>query len=384
MLRRARERSESFWRIAVEGRHHILFLVSLVTLLILGAWWTILFHQNVDEIYGRSLENLRLQTRLAALEAQVMSGPRAPRGSELEVVPAGTMPPTGFDESLAPRWPELAIRPRPEVIANLQVHHRRKVIQVFGEGALLMILIFISMAMLYYMVLVEGRVRRSMENFLSTVTHELKTPIAGMKALLQTLSARSIPEEKRKHFLEMGLRESARLQHLVDNVLVANRLNRKRMQINVQAVDLLPLLHKEVESRRQLFATARELTLSCDDGVVVAADPEALGIVIENILDNALKYSAQEPRVEVVVERSGGDVSISVVDNGIGMDDDDMTHIFDRFHRATQNGIKAVKGSGLGLYIARNLARAIGGDLVASSAGRGRGSTFTVRLRAWQ
>lgn len=367
-----------------EGRHHVLFLASVLTLLILGSYWTILFRQNVEEIHQASLEHIRMETQLEALRMQSQAEPNPRPGDEREVIPLAETPRTGFEVPLGPRWPDLALRPRAGLIRQIEQRYRIKLIQVVGEGAMLVILILITMLMLYYMFLVEARVRRSMENFLSTVTHELKTPIAGMKALLQTLSTRSIPEEKRAEYLEMGLRESARLQHLVDNVLVANRLDRKRMQIEVQPVELRPLLERVVGSWRRVFPGAGTLRLSCPDSVVVAADPEAVGIVLDNLLDNAFKYSPQNPQITIVVESDQDSVSISVGDQGIGMDPADIENIFEKFHRATQNGVKTIKGSGLGLYIARNLTRAVGGELRAESAGRGCGSTFRLRLKPWR
>ncbi|MBI2839762.1 MAG: HAMP domain-containing histidine kinase [Acidobacteria bacterium] len=367
-----------------EGRHHVLFLASVLTLLILGSYWTILFRQNVEEIHQASLEHIRMETQLEALRMQAQDEAMPQAGDDREIVPLSGTPRTGYEVPLGPRWPDLALRPSAELIGQIEQRYRIKLIQVVGEGALLVILILITMLMLYYMFLVEARVRRSMENFLSTVTHELKTPIAGMKALLQTLSTRSIPEEKQAEYLEMGLRESARLQHLVDNVLVANRLDRKRMQVEVQPVELRPLLERVVGSWRRVFPAAGMLRLSCQDSIVVAADPEAVGIVLDNLLDNAFKYSPQPPHITIDVESDEDSVSIAVGDQGIGMDAADMENIFDKFHRATQNGVKTIKGSGLGLYIARNLTRAVGGELTAESDGRGRGSTFRLRLKPWR
>lgn len=367
-----------------EHRHHIFFVVSLVTLLVLGSWWTIFLRRNVEEIHQIELDKLQLEGRLAAFDMRSSGQPRLPEGSKFEVTPKESGKQARLEISMAPLWPQLVLRPKAEVIERMEQHYRVKIIQVAGEGVLLLLLIMITIFMLYYMVLVEGRVRRSMENFLSTVTHELKTPIAGVKALLQTLAMRSVSEEKSKEYLEMGLQESARLQHLVENVLAASRLDRNRMQIKLQPVDLRTVLEREIEGRRRLFAGVEAPALHCEQGLLVSADPEALRIVMENLLENACKYSSADPRIVVNVERNGGTIHLLVTDNGIGLEAHELELIFKRFYRATEKRVKAVKGSGLGLYIARSLARAMGGELSASSPGRGRGSTFSLRLRAWQ
>lgn len=364
-----------------EERHHVFFITSMVLLVVLGVWWSILLKRNVEEIYTLSIDRLAAETKLAASEIQRSGSPALPSGSALEIVSKQQSTPGELAVSLAPLRPDLVVRPVAGTIARVEHARRMNVYQIVGEASLLMILILISILMLYNMVLVEGRVRRSIENFLSNVTHELKSPIAGMKSLLQTLAARSIPDEKRVQYVEMGLREAMRLQHLVENVLVANRLERRRLQIVIQPVNVLTLLERTVEARTQLSGSATSIEVKCASAIVASADPEALSIIIENLLDNAIKYSPETPLIAVVVNSDTAGVTISIRDHGIGIEKEEMEHIFERFYRATQNGVKAIKGSGLGLHIARTLARAMGGDVGAQSAGRGQGSTFTVRLR---
>ena len=380
-----RARLKAVFRSGGELHHHVVFVISLATLLVLGTWWAIFLRRSVNDIYRLQLDQVALQGRLLAMELQARGDPRPPHGSDFEVAKAISTAPGPMQVSLAPRWPDLVLSPRRELIQSIEHRHRMKLIQVSGESSLLMILILISIFMLYHVVLVEGRVRRSMENFLSTVTHELKTPIAGMKALLQTLASRPVSDEKRRQILELGLRESARLQHLVENVLAAHRLDRKGMAIRLQPVDLRPALERRLETRRQIFPTVRDgLSLECPESVTVTADPEALGIILDNLLDNAVKYSPHEPHIQVSVRADGSRAVVTVKDNGIGIEPDEIGNIFGRFYRATQSDVKAIKGTGLGLFIARNLAVAIGGELTASSEGRGQGSTFTLGLRLWR
>ncbi|MEW6365607.1 MAG: HAMP domain-containing sensor histidine kinase [Acidobacteriota bacterium] len=367
-----------------ELRHHLVFGISLATLLVLGTWWAIFLRRSVNDIYRLQLDQVVLEGRLLAMELQVRGDTRLPPGSEFEVSRDSPGSPRPMQVSLAPRWSDLVVSPRAELVQHLDHRHRMKVIQVSGESSLLMILILISIFMLYHVVLVEGRVRRSMENFLSTVTHELKSPIAGMKALLQTLASRPVSDEKRRQILELGLRESARLQHLVENVLAAHRLDRKGMPIKLQPVDLRPAIERRLETRRQIFPAVRDaLSLECPESVTVTADPEALGIILDNLLDNAVKYSPHDPQIQISVRADGGRAVVTVKDYGIGIEPDEIGNIFGRFYRATQSDVKAIKGTGLGLFIARNLAAAIGGELTASSEGRGHGSTFTLMLRSW-
>lgn len=364
-----------------EERHHLFFIASMVLLVVLGVWWSILLKRNVEEIYSLSIDRLVAETHLAASEIQRSGSPALPNGSDLEIVTKEQSTPGDLAVSLAPLLPDLVVRPVAGTIAVVEQARRMNVFQIVGEASLLMILILISILMLYNMVLVEGRVRRSIENFLSNVTHELKSPIAGMKSLLQTLAARSIPDDKRVQYVEMGLREAVRLQHLVENVLVANRLDRRRLQIVLQPVDVLGLLERVVETRTQLSGSASSIGMECPPSVAASADPEALSIIIENLLDNAIKYSPEGAKIAMSVNTGAAGVTISVRDDGIGIEKEEMEHIFERFYRATQNGVKAIKGSGLGLHIARTLARAMGGDVTARSAGRGQGSTFTISLR---
>ena len=354
------------------------------TLLVLGTWWVIFLRNNVEEIYQHELEELMLQAQLVATNFQLNGQMPASRASRFMVIPSSREGAQELTISLGPRRPDLTLKPKPGVVEELADSYQMKLIQVFGEGALLLLLILVTMFMLYYIVLVEGRVLRSMENFLSTVTHELKTPIAGLKALLQTLSLRSLTAESSHRYIDMGLKESARLQHLVENVLAVNRLDRNGMQISRQAVNLRLLLEREIENKRYLFSETSDPKLQCGSDLVVQAGPEALRIIVENLLENAYKYTLVDPKITITAAKNNDEINLLFTDNGIGLKAEEIEHIFKRFYRATEKDVKAIKGSGLGLYIARTLSRSMGGELTASSDGHSKGSTFSIRLRSWE
>lgn len=378
-------KQRQFHRFVKKRLHHIFFVGSVTTLLVLGSWWTIFLLRNVEEIHKHRMDKLALEGRLVAQAIRGTGDVRLPDESKFEIVA-----PTdegdghaaeGFVETIAPGR---LLRPKQTILDGLEHRYRMDSIQVFGEGMLFFFLILVTIFMLYYMVLVEGRVLDGMENFLSTVTHELKTPIAGMKALLQTLGMRSLSEEKRRQYIEMGLQESAKLQHLVENVLAANRLGRDQMPISLQPVRLRSLLDREVENQRLVFGDSAQLTLHCDEDLMVKADPEALHIVLENLIENAYKYSPVDPRITIRTERNGNSIRLSVIDKGIGLDESETERIFEKFYRASGEDVKAKRGSGLGLFIAKSLVHSMDGELQASSRGRGQGSTFSMRLRAWR
>jgi len=222
-------------------------------------------------------------------------------------------------------------------------------------------------------------------SFLNAVTHELKTPIASIRLYLETLQRHEVPEEKRREFYGIMLSDSERLLATVEQVLKAGEVGQRGADdINIR-VDMKVMTEEcaaTVVLRNHLPPEA--LTLSVDTGnmsTVVLGNPEDLRAAVMNILDNAVKYSPKDPRIHVhiTVEHDAW-VVICVSDNGIGISNVHLKRIFKRFYRAPSMAVLRSKGTGLGLFLVRTIARQHGGDATASSEGEGRGATVTLQL----
>jgi signal transduction histidine kinase len=238
-----------------------------------------------------------------------------------------------------------------------------------------------------YTVFLVLEIKRNEEHdsFINAVTHELKTPIASIKLYLETLQSRSVSEEQRRQFYDVMLADADRLHHTVDQVLKAGVAREKPRGTPARApVDMGALARDCVElatTRHHLHAGAIQLEAHDDGPLIVKGDAEELRTVLTNLVDNAVKYSGPEIRITVSVAAPSPDtVWVRVQDRGVGIPKKQLKRIFNRFYRVQARGLKQVKGTGLGLYIVRTIARAHGGRVFAQSEGEGRGATFTVEL----
>lgn len=220
--------------------------------------------------------------------------------------------------------------------------------------------------------------------FLNSVTHELKTPIASIKLYLETLKSRNVTEEKRQEFYDIMLADSDRLLNTVEQVLQAGRTMEKRREYNVTDIDLNSVVAESVETIRSGYNFNEgtiKLTLS-DKPQIVSADQGELKTAFINLLDNAVKYSADGDRkISVRVRPATLQKRVAVVirDNGRGIPAGELKRVFKRFHRVATPGDET-KGTGLGLFIVKSIIERHGGRIKADSRGLGNGSTFAVHL----
>jgi two-component system sensor histidine kinase SenX3 len=231
----------------------------------------------------------------------------------------------------------------------------------------------------------EVRRNERQDSFLNAVTHELKTPIASIRLYLDTLQRHPGDEAQRHKFYAIMRSDTDRLLATVETVLKAGELGqRQRVQQRVR-VELHPLVADCIEtvlSRHHLHT--QDVTLADIPGSVrlfVNANPEDLRTAILNLLDNAIKYSPNGVHIacRIAIERYTW-ATLTITDTGLGLAPQELTRIFKRFYRAASNDQVKIKGTGLGLFLVRTIARQHGGDVRATSDGPGKGSSLTLKL----
>jgi two-component system, OmpR family, sensor histidine kinase SenX3 len=237
-----------------------------------------------------------------------------------------------------------------------------------------------------YTVFLVREIRRNDQHdaFINAVTHELKTPLASIRLYLDTLQSREVSEPQRREFYRIMLADTDRLQQTVEQVLKAGSAGQRPRLLHRAPVDLGALTRETVETARirhhlapDAFVVAIENPAA---GLIVRGDADELRTAISNLLENAIKYSPNRVRVNVDVAAPAPDsVWVRVRDRGVGIPRGQLRRIFHRFHRLQPRGLK-VKGTGLGLFIVRSVARQHGGRVFAQSEGEGQGATFTLEL----
>jgi len=228
----------------------------------------------------------------------------------------------------------------------------------------------------------EIRRNEQQDSFLHAVTHELKTPLTSILLYLQTLQSRNVDEQQRAEFYRVMLADSDRLLGTVEQVLHAAELGHRKNKLE-EIVDMETLTREclqEARTRHHLSAEAlRMLVEASEGGAKVIGSREELRSAVSNVLENAIKYS--DKQVDIQIELSASDkVSLRVRDAGIGIPRADLKRVFKRFYRVADREVARVKGSGLGLFIVRSIARKYGGDAFAESDGPGRGATIIIQL----
>jgi two-component system, OmpR family, sensor histidine kinase SenX3 len=228
----------------------------------------------------------------------------------------------------------------------------------------------------------EIRRNEQQDSFLHAVTHELKTPLTSIRLYLQTLQSRDLDHAQRQEFYRVMLADSDRLVGTVEQVLQAAELGHRKNRLD-EVVDMEKLVKECLEEARTHHHLSPEslrlLDATSEGAAKVIGSREELRSAVSNVLDNAIKYSGK--KVDIQVELSAGDnVFLKIRDNGIGIPRDELKRVFKRFYRVADREVARVKGSGLGLFIVRSIAKKYGGNAFAESEGPGRGATITIQL----
>jgi signal transduction histidine kinase len=270
---------------------------------------------------------------------------------------------------------ELAEKYRPELLgqgANWPV---------MVEGIAMLVLILVGVYVIFVFWNRQSNLYQQQRNVISQVTHELKSPLASIQLHLETIRLRHPNEERLDSFVATMLADTERLHYLINNLLMAARLEQRRKTVDRRPTDLTALVAEHVARERAALPHGGSISLEADSPHMVEVDPEEMGMVIRNLFENAVLYSPQSPEIIVTLCRMGGTVQLSVQDQGRGLDKKVLKKVFERFYRVQSPG-ENVRGTGLGLHIVESVVRSYGGSVAVTSDGIGGGSTFSIKLPA--
>ena len=250
-------------------------------------------------------------------------------------------------------------------------------------GTVIFALILVGLSVYLVVTIKEVRLNQRQANFVDSVTHELKTPIAALRLYLETLQMRKLDDQQRAGCYEVMGHELQRLDHLINQLLEVARLDALGQQFSPEDISLEELLRQCAESacRHHKKEVAEVMTFNIEP-ILVHARRVVLEMIFGNLLDNAVKYSCDIPKVEVRAFVSGRNrVFVLVIDNGAGVPSDIRKQIFKMFYRGGNELERKQKGTGLGLYISRTLAHILKGNITVQDRLDGQpGSVFEVEL----
>jgi two-component system sensor histidine kinase SenX3 len=250
-------------------------------------------------------------------------------------------------------------------------------------GILLLTMIITGVVLNTTFLVREVRRNEQHDAFINAVTHELKTPVASIRLYLETLQTRPVDEGKRQEFYRTMLEDSERLLGTIEQVLRTGRIgSTSHLKLNRIRIDMNGVVEECMARARTLHHVAPGgLEYQAGPATTVLGDPDEVRAAVANLIDNAVKYSGTPMKISVETSPVDGKfVAVRVRDQGVGIPKIELKQIFKRFYRVPGPLAARVKGTGLGLYIVRSVAKRHGGRAWAESEGPGRGSTFVLQL----
>jgi signal transduction histidine kinase len=236
---------------------------------------------------------------------------------------------------------------------------------VLGEGMVFFLILIFGIWKLRSTIRKEFQLTRNQNNFLLSVTHELKTPIASNKLYLQTVLKRDLEPEKRKDLIEKALNENNRLEKMIDNILNASRLENQVLELHKESVNIGEFLLAIVDRFRK---NNPEITFETriDSTKTISVDPFVVETIINNLIENAIKYAGDAGPIMIDLS-THEKTKIRIIDRGIGIQVEDQKNMYKKFYRAGNEETRSKKGSGLGLFIASEFSKLHHGQLIYST-----------------
>lgn len=232
---------------------------------------------------------------------------------------------------------------------------------------------------------VQLRLAKLYDNFISNVTHELKSPLSSIQLYLETLNERNVPPDKQEEFIDLMTTDVNRLNNLINSILEISALEQKKLAHNYQVQDAeLTIKNLLMDSAGQFRLQNDAINISGSAPCEIVTDAKAMKIVLDNLIDNAIKYSVDSVKIDVNLSCNLKRFIIEFSDRGIGIPPGELKKVFNKFHRIQHSKVPNVKGTGLGLYLTKEIIRNHGGKVSVLSEGENKGTKFTIELPVYQ
>jgi two-component system, OmpR family, sensor histidine kinase CiaH len=267
-----------------------------------------------------------------------------------------------------------------EQVKKLDSVERRKTAQYAGEGAIFFLLIVAGAVFVFRAVQRQLKISQEQQNFMMALTHELKTPIAVAKLNLETLQKRKLDEQQQQRLIQTTLQETNRLNALCNNMLLSSQIEAGGYRITSEDTNISEVISGCVQDFMIRYPQHNIISDIRDD-LFINGDRLLLQMMVNNLIDNAIKYAPKELPVTIVLSETDNNIILQVKDEGKGIAAEEKEKIFDKFYRIGNAATKAAKGTGLGLYLSRKIAKQHNANITVTDNVPS-GTIFTVRLNA--
>lgn len=279
-------------------------------------------------------------------------------------------------ESLQLQKPNLTADQHDQSFATIKQEANRNTAKYIGEGVTFFFLIMIGASLVFRSARRQFNAQLQQRNFMMAVTHELKTPISVAHLNLETLQKYTLDPEKQKKLIRTTLDETTRLNFLTNNILLSSQMEGANFSSAKDDLDLSTLLKDCIRDFKNRFPD-RIFRQDIDTDTDVKGDPLLLQMLINNLLENAIKYSPKELPITLTLEKTDSGAELHIIDEGPGIPDEEKKKIFSKFYRIGNEATRKTKGTGLGLYLCRKIAKDHNADILVTNH-LPHGSNFAV------
>lgn len=255
----------------------------------------------------------------------------------------------------------------------------KRVTMIMGEGSVFLLILIVGIWQIRKSIRKDIKLSERQNNFLLSVTHELKTPLAANKLYIQTVLKRDLSKEQSNELLTKANEENDRLERMIDNILNASRLENKALQVNRESFDFHLLCASSIDRFQQL-SPKTTFVLDVEKKTSMIGDRLLIETIVSNLVENAVKYAGYDSEITIYAKTIPGVILFGVKDNGNGVKQEDQEKIFSKFYRSGNEDTRTQKGSGLGLYIVKELVRLHGGR-ISYINNSPNGANFQIEVR---
>jgi len=267
-----------------------------------------------------------------------------------------------------------------KALNSIEFEKKRNTTKYLSEGITFLALILIGAVFVYRAVRQQIKLQQQQQNFMMAITHELKTPIAVAKLNLETLQKHQLEETKRQKLIQMTLQETTRLNNLASNILVSSQLEGGRYRAAREELNFSDLVKKCMQDFVHRFPD-RRWNQQIEPEFDIVGDPLLLEILVNNLLENAIKYSPKDGVIGCKLGQERNRIFFSVTDQGAGIPDNEKKKVFQKFYRIGSEQTRTTQGTGLGLYLCKKIAEDHRADIEVTD-NTSTGCIFTVKFAA--